>query len=86
MSQEEAIQPMKKEVLFAVPKVVKMIEENIKNSKGKIVVVGVGNTAGVGNNAKDAQKAEKLILHVLKIMEKRKEEEKESKWSWFTGW
>jgi hypothetical protein len=86
MSQEEAIQPMKKEILLAVPKVVKMIEENIKNSKGKIIVVGVGNTAGVGNNAKDAQKAEKLILHVLKIMEKRKEEEKESKWSWFTGW
>jgi hypothetical protein len=88
MSQEEAIQPMQKEILLAVPKVVKMVEENIKNSRGKIIVVGVGNSCGIGNNEKDAQKAEKLINDVLKIMKKRKEEEKEkeSKWSWFTGW
>lgn len=88
MSQEEAIQPIEKEVLFAVPKVVKMVEENIKNSRGKIIVVGVGNTTGVGNDGKDAQKSEKLINDVLKIMKKRKKEEKEKKsgWSWFTGW
>jgi hypothetical protein len=88
MSQEEAIQPMQKEILLAVPKVVKMVEENIKSSRGKIIVVGVGNTTGVGNNEKDAQKAEKLVNDVLKIVKKRKDEDKEgkSKWSWLTGW
>lgn len=88
MSQEEAIQPMQKEILFAVPRVVKMVEENVKNSRGKIIVVGVGNSTGIGNNEKEAQKAEKLISNVIKIVKKRKEEEKEekSKWSWLTGW
>jgi hypothetical protein len=88
MSQEEAIQPMQKEILLAIPKVVKIVEDNIKNSRGKIIVVGVGNTAGVGNNETDARKAEKLIDDVLKIVKKsnKKEEKNKSRWSWSTGW
>ncbi|MHA1743919.1 MAG: DUF1512 family protein [Candidatus Heimdallarchaeota archaeon] len=88
MGQEEAIQPMKKEILMAVPKVIKRVEENIKETKGNIIVVGVGNTVGVGNNKKDAEKAEKLVNDVLKILKRRKEVFKERKGviDWLTGW
>jgi pheromone shutdown protein TraB len=84
MSQEEAIQPMDKDILSAVPKVVRMVEENIQKTRGKIIVVGVGNTSGVGNDGKDAKKAEKTVQDILKMMKKRKEEKK-GRWSWLVG-
>jgi len=86
MSQEEAIQPMPKEVVEAVPKVVKLVEDNVKNSRGKIVMVGVGNCSGIGNTEEDAKKAEKTIKDVLKMMNKRSNEEKKSRWAWLTGY
>lgn len=88
MSQEEAIQPMEREILFAAPKVIKLVEENVKTCRGKVIVVGVGNSIGIGNNEKDVQNAEKLILDVSKAMKKRKKEEdkKKSKWSWLGGY
>lgn len=81
MSQEEAIQPMRKEILLAIPKAVKIIEDNISQTKerGKIIVVGVGNTAGVGNNKKESERSEELIKKVLNMLAKRKTEEKERK-------
>jgi hypothetical protein len=86
MSQEEAIQPMAKDVLVAVPKVVKLVEDNVQNSRGKVIVVGVGNCTGIGNTEKDAKKSEKMINDVLKVMAKRSKEEKKSRWSWLTGY
>lgn len=82
MSQEEAIQPMPEAVLKAIPTAVEKTEKSIKNSKGNILVVGVGNTCGVGNDAKSAEKAEAEVRRVLKILKKR-EEKKKSFWDWF---
>jgi len=82
MSPEEAIQPIKREILSAIPKVVKLVEENIENTKekGAIIVVGVGNTGGVGNNKKGAEDSEQLAKKVLTIVNQRKKEEKKSFW------
>jgi len=86
MSPEEAYMPMKKEVLSSIPKMIQFVEKNIANTKGNVLLIGVGNTVGVGNNKKDAEKAEKLVNDVLAILKKRKEErKKKSKWSWFFG-
>jgi len=73
MSQEEAIQPIKKEILASIPRVISLVEKNIVETKekGRIVVVGVGNTSGVGNSKKEAEEAEKLAKRVL-IREKVK--------------
>ena len=80
MSQEEAIQPIKREILFAIPKAIQIVEENIENTpeKGAIIVVGVGNTGGVGNNKKAADDSEQLAKKVLQIVSSRKKEEKKS--------
>jgi len=77
MSGEEAIEPIKKEVIETVPKVIQLIESNIERTKekGKIIVVGVGNTGGVGNNKKAAHEAEEQARKVLGMVKIRKDEE-----------
>lgn len=85
MSEEEAIQPMKTEILSAVGNVIKLVEDNISKSRGKILVIGVGNSTGIGNNKRGAEESEKLIKNVLKILKERKEKEKKSKWQWLLG-
>ncbi len=84
MSQEEAIQPMVKKIVDAVPGAIKIVEENIERTKGKVLLIGVGNTSGVGNNKKAAIEAEKQVAKVSKIIKARKEEEKK-KSSWLFG-
>jgi len=88
MSQEEAIIPMKKEILFSIPNVIEKIKASISETrgKGKIIVVGVGNTCGVGNNKRDAKKAEEKIRKIAKIMEKREKEEKAKEKKGFLDW
>jgi hypothetical protein len=73
MSSEEAIMPMKIDILEATPKVIQYLNEAIERSpkNGKIVVVGVGNTSGVGNNLDEAKKADKEIRKIYKKMERR---------------
>lgn len=74
MSQEEAIMPMKKGILNSVPMVTQALDAAINRTKekGKIIVVGVGNTSGVGNNKKDTDKAREVIKKNIKRMAARK--------------
>jgi len=89
MGQEEAISPIKREVLAAVPRIIGIVEEDIKKTKqkGVIVVVGVGNTAGIGNTKKSAVKAEVEAKKVEQMMKNRekKEKKKHDYLSWLTG-
>ena len=85
MSQEEAIQPMKKEILATVPNVLQIVGERIKATKGRgaVLVIGVGNSCGVGNNKAAAEEAEEIIKKVIKqmkIREKRMKEKKKKNW------
>lgn len=87
MGQEEAIQPIKKEILNAVPNTIKIVENTIEETKekGTILVVGVGNTGGVGNNKKSAEEAEKEARKISKIFEEKEKREKKS-WLGWLGW
>lgn len=78
MSEEEAIQPMKLEILSSVSKVLALVEKNIKETKakGKILIVGVGNSCGVGNSKKEALEAERKIKQIQRILKLREEEKK----------
>ena len=83
MAPEEAIMNMPLDVLKAVPKAVTTVENNIKNTKrkGTIIVLGVGNTSGVGNNKKSLGQAEKKAREIAQMMKKR--EEKPKRWFGF---
>jgi hypothetical protein len=92
MSQEEAIMPMKLEILSSVPKAIEMVEENISKTreKGNIIIVGVGNSCGVGDSESEAMKSEEDIKKIAKIMKIREEKEKneekrKNRFSWFLG-
>ncbi len=79
----EAILPMQKEVYQAVPRVDELIKKAVKRSKkgSKIIIIGVGNSSGIGNNKKEIQHLGKIIDQLDK---RRKEEEaKEKKGGWF---
>jgi hypothetical protein len=51
MSIEEAISPLTKDINESVPKAIELIEESLErtDAKGRVVIVGVGNTCGIGN-------------------------------------
>ncbi len=77
MSQEEAITPMKKAILNSVPMVTQALDDAIDRTKekGNIIVVGVGNTSGVGNNKKDVDKAKEVMkqnIRKMKALAKKK--------------
>ena len=86
MSQEEAVQPVRAEMLAAIPRMTKAVEDRIKATRkpGAVIVVGVGNTSGVGNSRKDVAKAEQIARRNMAVMRKReqklKEDEKKNWW------
>jgi len=79
MSQEEAIKPMRKSIKDAVPGAIESVRRSIEMTKpgDNIIVVGVGNTSGVGNSKKQAEEAEKWVDDYdrkLKAMKKKSKE------------
>lgn len=75
VSNEEALMPMKKEVFDAVPMAIDAVKASIKRSKKneKILIIGVGNTCGVGNDSKTVKEVEKKVRkHSAKKKEKKK--------------
>lgn len=82
MAPEEAIMNMPLDVLKAVPRAVQLVEQNIKNTKksGSIIVLGVGNTSGVGNDRKSIETAEKKAKEIAQMMERREEQERPKAW------
>ena len=76
VSDEEALGPMKKEIFDSVPEAIDYVKESLKRAnKDKVLIIGVGNTCGVGNNYKDVEKAEALIrkgIRKIKEQEKKK--------------
>ncbi|MBI2545457.1 MAG: DUF1512 family protein [Candidatus Aenigmarchaeota archaeon] len=85
MSQEEAIMPMVPDILKATDKMIGLVEKNISETteKGLIIVVGVGNTTGIGNDKKATIEAEKKIKEIAAMMAKREEKEKKKGWFGF---
>ncbi|MBI4163904.1 MAG: DUF1512 domain-containing protein [Candidatus Aenigmarchaeota archaeon] len=75
MSQEEAIMPMRKAIKDAVPKVKESIDRFISsaNKTGSIIIVGVGNTSGVGNSKKSTEETIKWVNnHEKELLAKQK--------------
>jgi hypothetical protein len=63
MSQEEAIMPMRKAVKDALPMVRKSIKRSLERTKrgDSVIVVGVGNTSGIGDSGKSVKEVSEWI-------------------------
>ena len=74
VSEEEALEPMRKEVLDAIPESMENIKEILKRSKNKekVLIIGVGNTCGIGNSIEDTKDVEKKIRSHKEKPEKKK--------------
>jgi len=81
MRPEEAIMPMRKAVKDAVPGVMDSLKDSLNRSKkgDNVIIVGVGNTSGVGNSKKEAKKTDEWVeKHEKKIKAmKKKDQEKQ---------
>ncbi|HDI02538.1 MAG TPA: DUF1512 domain-containing protein, partial [Candidatus Aenigmarchaeota archaeon] len=75
---ETAIYPMKEEIYKSLPKVQEKLKELIrKGPKGEtILVIGFGNTSGIGNDASCLKEAEAKIKKNIRKMKKEEEERK----------
>ena len=79
MRPEEAIMPMRKAIKDSVPGVIDAIKESIKRAKSgsDVVIVGVGNTSGVGNSKSAAEKVSRWVdQNERKIQRMKKKEQK----------
>lgn len=84
MSPYEAISPMPEDVVNAVDSAKTLVKERVKHHTKKgdyVIVVGVGNTCGVGNTNKDIKKAIAKITKEAKRV-KAEEDAKETKNWW----
>ncbi len=63
MGQEEAIEPMRKAIKDALPEVRESIKRSIARVKrgDNVIIVGVGNTSGVGNSGRDVKKVAEWV-------------------------
>jgi len=74
MSAEEAIQPLRKSMLAAEKEVMEAVSRSLSRAKkgDHVLLVGVGNTSGVGNNAADAEKTSKWVARYEASLRKKK--------------
>ena len=75
LSEEDALEPMKNEVLNAVPKAIENVKKAVlrSNKNDKILILGVGNSCGIGNDFNSLSKAEEKIKeHIQKASEEKK--------------
>ena len=85
---ETAIYPMIEDVYKSLPKVQAKIKEIIRKGPKKetILVIGFGNTSGIGNNASTLKETEEKIkknIKKMKIEEKEKKEKENTFWNRF---
>jgi len=79
MKPEEAIMPMRKAIKDAVPGVIEAISESLKRAKegSNVIIVGVGNTSGVGNDKKSVEKVNNWVdENERKIQRMKKRQQK----------
>jgi hypothetical protein len=64
----EAIEPMKKSIADAVPEVLELVEASVRKLKRgqKCMIIGVGNSSGIGNDKASVEEAEKVIKQINK--------------------
>jgi len=78
VSDEEALGPMIRPVLDAIPAATEALKAALSRTKRgeRILVMGIGNTCGVGNNAKALEENRKYLLKALKRLEEEKKGKK----------
>jgi len=75
---EDAIMPMKKEIYNSRDKAVELIKRSVNRAKKgeKIIIIGVGNSSGVGNDKKSLEITKKMVDEIDKSYKKEEQSKK----------
>ena len=78
----EAIIPMKKEIYDSTPKIQEYIKKAVKRAKqnDKVIIIGVGNSCGIGNSKKELKDLKSLVEQLDKKIKKEEQEGKKGRW------
>lgn len=78
---EDAIMPMKKEIYDSTKKAIEMINKAVNRAQkgSKVVIIGVGNSSGVGDDKKSLDNTKKLVEEIDRKY-KKEQERKKSGW------
>lgn len=82
MASEEASEPMRKSIRDAVPDALKAVERSVGRAKGRILIIGVGNTCGVGNTKKELDSADKKVEEIERKAKAEEAKKKKGKKWW----
>ncbi len=80
----EAIMPMSKDVYNSVPRTQEMVRRAVKRAKKgqKVIIIGVGNSSGIGDNKKVVEGVKKVVDQLEK-KKKHEEEQHKKRRGWF---
>ncbi|MBI4170869.1 MAG: DUF1512 family protein, partial [Candidatus Aenigmarchaeota archaeon] len=78
----EAIIPMKKEIYDSLPKVHEYVKKAVSRAKKgeKVIIIGVGNSSGIGNSKKDLKDIKQLVEKMDKKIKAEEAESKKRRW------
>lgn len=79
----EAITPMTKDTYDSVPAAHEFVKRAVRRAKkgGKVIIIGVGNSSGIGNSKKEVEGVKAVVESLEK--KRKAEEEKQKKGGWF---
>lgn len=81
VSEEDALEPMRKEIFDVVPEAIESVKEILKRNgkKERVLIMGVGNTCGIGNTAEELKDLEKKLKSYRERTEEKKSKDKNMK-------
>jgi len=81
MSPEQAIEPMRKAIKDSVPNVMNSIKRSMERTKkgDRVIILGVGNSSGIGNSKKEIKKAMELVDAYERKLKAQKKKNKKIK-------
>ncbi|RLJ02302.1 MAG: DUF1512 domain-containing protein, partial [Candidatus Aenigmatarchaeota archaeon] len=83
MRPENAISAMTEGVFRAFEEARALVKKNVDRAKkGPVLILGVGNTSGIGNHEKSLEEAKKIIQKNIKRMKSEEAEEKKKRSIW----
>ena len=79
---EDAITPMKKDIYKSLPKVEELVKKAVNRAgkKEKVIIIGIGNSCGVGDNKKEVSQLKGIIE---KLDKRERTEKSKEKGGWF---
>jgi hypothetical protein len=74
VSAEEALMPMRKEILNSVPTAIEAVQNAVARAgkRENILIMGIGNTCGVGNDIREAKQSEEKMRKFIRKHAKKK--------------